>query len=230
MYCVKLRGSLLNANNDPDDYQGYRMKQAHKNQDAAAGVAMNSEVFSFTIADNKVSAASMQWGTLSVTLPVSGSTKYSVSGNEVVASYNNTVVAEEIHFADYDADGLYNIVSHAQIQLSAPQDNWLGIVMREQLNVTLDSTGTAVTAVNQLLWNGNERTLFSSSVSDRYTTWSLQNGLLVETHTGDNGNSYWEIFRDGNTDGIYTEVASGTGTLISLTGVISQTDAVASSL
>lgn len=205
--------------------KGHGAKGNSTQQAAAWG-----EVFSFTLTNGSVTAGSLTLPSGStVSLPLSGTTKYSVSGSEVIATYTNGNVTQEIHFADSDADGLYNVVSSSQVELAAPQSNWLGFVNREQLKATVDTSGT-VSAVSQVSWHGNERVLLSSTVSDSNTTWTVQNGLLVETHTLANGTSQWEVFRDGNADGVYTEVASGTGTLINLTGVLTQTDAVAASL
>ena len=70
----------------------------------------------------------------------------------------------------------------------------------------------------------------SATVSNSSTSWTVQQNLLVETSTSGSGLARWEIFRDGNKDGIYTEVAHGTGPLIDLTGVVTATNAVVASL
>ncbi len=195
------------------------------------GVEAWGEAFSFTLIDGKVSAGSL---TLpngdSVTLPTSGGVVYAVSGSDITATLTTGDRVDQLRFSDADGDGLYNVVASSHVNTAAPQTNVLGFSMREAIKVTLDSTAADVVAVSQVGWNGNERVLLSADVVPTNTDWSVSQGLVVETHTLPNGSTHWEVYRDGNADGVYTEVASGTGDLIDLVGVVAQTDAVVASL
>lgn len=189
------------------------------------------EVFSFTLTDGKVSAGSLTLpdGT-TIALPTAGPVSYAVSGTDITATLTSTGRIDQLHFGDADADGLYNVVSSSHINTAAPETNVLGFGLRETIKVTLDSAASDVTAVSRVHWDGNERVLLSADVVPTHVDWSVSQGLVVATHTSSDGHTHWDIYRDGNADGVYTEVASGTGTLIDLTGVIAQTDAVAASL
>lgn len=189
------------------------------------------EAFSFTLSGGSVTAASValpSGDTLS--LPLDGKVTYTVEGSDVLATRSNDQGTHTVRYSDADADGLYAVVSTARVMTAAPETNEQGIIRREVLDVTLDATGTTVTEVSRTLPNGTEHVLLSSTVARDNVTWTVQNGLVVEVITNDAGQVRWEVFRDGNADGQYTEVASGTGTLVDLVGVVAATDAVAASL
>jgi len=189
------------------------------------GIQGMGDVFSFTVNAGTVTAANVTLPSGStVALPLTTGVNYSVSGTDVLATRVGTQSTEVLRYSDTDADGLYQVIAQSQVFTTAPQVNALGFSMREALSVTLGTSG--VTAVSQTRWDGTEKVLLSSTVVPTDTTWTINNGLLVETHTNaTSGQTHWEVFRDGNADGVYTEVANGTGTLIDLVGVTSATDA-----
>jgi len=194
------------------------------------GVHGLGDVFSFTLAAGAVTAASVTLPSGStVALPLTTGVSYSISGSDVLASRTDGNAAAVLRYSDTDADGFYEVVAQSTVFTAAPQVNALGFSMREALAVTLDASG--VTAVSQTRWDGTEKVLLSATVAPTDTSWTISNGLLLETHTNaTNGETHWEVFRDGNSDGVFTEVASGHGVLIDLVGVVSLTDAVASLL
>ena len=188
------------------------------------------DVFSFTIVDAMVTAASVKLPSGStLTMPLNTGVIYSVSGADVLATRTDANATRLVQYSDTDADGLYEVIASSQVFTSAPLVNMLGFSQREALSVTLDGA-SLVTGVTQTRWDGTEKVLLSATVLPTDTTWAIKTGLLVETHTQINGQTHWEVFRDGNADGNYTEVASGTGALIDLVGVVTQTDAVATLL
>jgi len=188
------------------------------------------DVFSFTIQAGAVTAASVTLPSGSaVALPLTTGVSYSVSGTDVLATRTGSQSTEVLRYSDTDADGLYQVIAQSQVFTAAPPVNALGFPMREALSVTLGTTG--VTAVSQTRWDGTEKVLLSATVVPTDITWAISNGLLVETHTNaTSGQTHWEVFRDGNADGVYTEVASGNGAMIDLVGVTSLTDTFASVL
>jgi hypothetical protein len=187
------------------------------------------DVFSFTLTAGAVTAASVTLPSGTVALPLTTGVSYSVSGSDVLATHSDSSATEVLRYSDTDADGLYQVISQSQVFTAAPLVNSLGFSMREALSVTLNTTG--VTAVSQTLWDGTQKVLLSATVVPTDTNWTISNGLLVETHTNAaSGQTHWEVFRDGNADGVYTEVAAGNGALIDLVGVTSLTNAVASLL
>ena len=188
------------------------------------------DVFSFTISSGAVTAASVTLGSgTKVALPLTTGITYSVAGADVLATRSDATATQLLRYSDTDADGFFEVISSSKVLTSAPQVNALGFSTRETLSVTLDAA-KVVTGVTQARWDGTLKILLSATAVPTNTTWTITNGLLVETHKGANGQIHWEVFRDGNTDGKYTEVASGTGALIDLVGVIAQTDGFAALL
>ncbi|MDP1999270.1 MAG: hypothetical protein Q8K22_06710 [Rhodoferax sp.] len=194
------------------------------------GLQGSGDVFSFTTSAGAVTAAKVTLASgTTVALPLTTGVTYSVSGADVLATRTDSNTTESVRYSDTDADGFFQVISSSKVLTTAPQVNLLGFSNRETVSVTLDAA-KVVTGVTQAHWNGVDKVLLSATVIPANTTWAITNGLLVETHTETNGQIHWEVFRDGNTDGAYTEVASGTGALIDLVGVVAQTDAFAALL
>ncbi len=121
---------------------------------------------------------------------------------------------EVIVFSDVDADGLYAVTSRARITTEAPATDADGHVRAHQVQVTLDGAGTAVAEVSAVLRDGTTKVLQGGNVG-----FVLNQGFLIGTHTPDAGPARWEIFRDDNHDGLFTEVANGAGDVVDLTAV-----------
>lgn len=193
----------------------------------AAGLG---DVFSFTVAGGAVTGAAVTLPSgATVQLPVSAGVDYGLAGADVLATRALAGGIAQVRYSDVDADGFYQAVGTARVLTTAPDVNLFGLSGREALEVTL--AGTVVTGVTQILPNGFEWVRLSSDTTvPAGVAWTLQGGLVVETATFANGASSWEVFRDGNGDGRYTEVASGTGQLVDLVGVLAATDPVAAAL
>lgn len=192
----------------------------------AAGLG---DVFSFTTAGATVTGAAVTLpsGT-TVQLPLAAGVDYTVAGADVLATRALAGGIAQVRYSDVDADGFYQAVSTARVLTAAPHVNLFGVSGREALEVT--TAGGEVTAVTQVLPNGFEWVRLSDTIAPAGVEWTLQGGLVVETATFENGATSWEVFRDGNGDGRYTEVASGTGLLVDLVGVLAATDPVATAL
>lgn len=192
----------------------------------AAGLG---DVFSFTASGGTVTGAAVTLpsGT-TVQLPVAAGVDYTVAGAGVLATRAIAGGVAQVRYSDDDADGFYQAVSTARVLTAAPHVNLFGSSGREALEVT--TAGGAVTGVTQVLPNGFEWVRLSGATVPAGVEWTLQSGLVVETATFANGTTSWEVFRDGNGDGRYTQVASGTGLLIDLVGVLAATDPVSSAL
>ena len=187
------------------------------------------DAFGFTVTDGAVTAAqvTLPSGTV-VNLPLTTGVSYSVDGTDVLATRSNTLSTEVTRYSDTDADGLYEVVASSRVMTSTPPVDTLGFSHAETVAVTVASG--IVTDVAQTRWDGTSKVLLSATVVPTDTTWVISNGLLVETHTQTDALSHYEVFQDGNADGVYTEVASGTGALVDLVGVLAQTAAFASVL
>lgn len=192
----------------------------------AAGLG---DVFSFTVAGGAVTGAAVTLPSgATVELSVFPGVAYSLAGADVLATRTLPGAISEVRYSDTDADGLYQAVSMARVLTAAPQVNVFGFSGREALEVT--TAGGAVTGVTQVLPNGFEWVRLSDTIVPAGVEWTLQSGLVVERHTFWNGATSWQVFRDGNADGRYAEVATGTGQLVDLVGVLAATDAVAGAL
>ena len=193
------------------------------------GLHAMGDAFGFTVTDGAVTAAqvTLPSGTV-VNLPLTTGVSYSVDGTDVLATRSNTLSTEVTRYSDTDADGLYEVVASSRVMTSTPPVDTLGFSHVETVAVTLASG--VVTDVTQTRWDGTSNVLLSATVVPTDTTWVISNGLLVETHTQTDALAHYEIFQDGNADGVYTEVASGTGALVDLVGVLAQTAAFASVL
>ncbi|MCF8209626.1 MAG: hypothetical protein K9K38_09520 [Rhodoferax sp.] len=202
---------------------------AHGPAGGGHGPASLGDVFGFTLAGGAVTAASftLPSGT-AVNMPLNTGVAYSVVGADVLATRSTTDATHLVRYSDTDADGLYEVIASSTVFKAAPQVNALGLPAREMLSVTQQAG--VVTGVSQTRGDGSQKVLLSATVVPTETSWSLSNGLLVETQTRSNGQVHYEIFRDGNADGQFTEVASGTGAMIDLVGLIAQTDAFATFL
>jgi hypothetical protein len=193
------------------------------------GLHAAGDAFGFTITAGAVTAAevTLPSGTV-VSLPLTTGVSYSVDGTDVLATRPNTLSTEVTRYSDTDADGLYEVVASSRVMTSTPPVDTLGFSHVETVAVTLASG--VVTDVTQTRWDGTSNVLLSATVVPADTTWVISNGLLVETHTQTDALAHYEIFQDGNADGVYTEVASGTGELVDLVGVLAQTASFASML
>lgn len=195
----------------------------------AQGLLKAGEAFSFTISDGAVTAASVLLPSgVERDLSLAGGVDYALSGGDVLATQAFASGVAQVRYADADGDGLYAVVGTARVLAAAPHLNLFGVSGRETLAVTVDNG--AVSGVTQLYPNGIESVLLSPTVVPTGVSWTLQAGLVVESRALADGSRAWEVFRDGNGDGRYTEVANGTGTLVELAGVIALTDPVAALL
>lgn len=189
----------------------------------------DGDVFQFTLVSGAVTEATMLTpGGSTVELRTPTGLTYTVDGEDVVATLVGERGTSTVVYSDTDADGFYQVVASSRVMTSAPADD-AGRPTRA-VTVTLDSAASDVVEVSRLTRNGDEVVVYTADDAPQQVDWSVQQGLVVQTVTGPGGATHWGVFRDGNNDGVYTEVASGTGTMVDLVGVISATDAFASAL
>ena len=189
----------------------------------------DGDVFQFTLVSGAVTDATMQTPDGStVELRTPTGLTYTVDGEDVVATLVGERGTSTVVYSDTDDDGFYQVVASSRVMTSAPADD-AGRPTRA-VTVTLDSAASDVVEVSRLTRNGEEVVVYTAGDAPEQVDWSVQQGLVVQTVTGPGGATHWGVFRDGNNDGVYTEVASGTGTMVDLVGVISATDAFANAL
>ena len=187
--------------------------------DGRGGPLPGAEIFSFAITDGLVTSASRTVNATTVTLSDNASGEFALKGDDIVLTRTFTRGQEVIVFSDADADSLYAITARAHIVTAAPPTGTDGVVHAHQLQVILDPATSAVTEVSHVLRDGTVQVIQGTDLS-----FAINQGLLIATHTDDVGSARWEIFRDGNADGTYTEVAQGAGSVVDLATVLNLTE------
>lgn len=217
----------------PSGFQGapgFHGSQGFQGSHGFQGLLDIGEAFRFTFSDGTVTAASMLLPSGATRdLMLAGTASYAlakadVPNGDVLATQAIAAGLSQVRYGDADGDGLYAVVGTARVLTVAPHLNIFDVPGRETLAVTL--ADGAVSGVSQLYPNGSETVLLSATVVPPNASWTVEAGLVVERHTLADGGISWEVFRDGNDDGLYTEVANGTGTLVELSGVLTLTEPV----
>jgi hypothetical protein len=131
-------------------------------------------------------------------------------------------VIEQIKFAPSGTAGLYAVVSDSQTFVQAGNATTkLSVEPFERAKFTLDASNH-ITQVQTVRPDGTLKTVTTHSDT---TFAQLAPGYVVETVTR-GGHSHYEVFHDGNADGIYTAVAHGDGTTVDLVGLKAQISGV----
>jgi len=183
------------------------------------GPQPGAEIFSFGVTDGVVTSAARTLNGNTIPFSDNADGEFTLKGDDIVLTRTLTRGQEVIVFSDDDADSLYAIASRARINTTAPVTSDDGVVHAHQLTITLDPTTSAITEVSHVLRDGTTRVIQGDDLS-----FFLDQGLLIAEHTGESGNTRWEVFRDGNADGTYTEVAEGFGEVVDLAAVLNLTE------
>ena len=182
--------------------------------------------FGFTITNGSVTAEQITRGstghTHTNTVHIPPAASFSVSGTTVTETVVHDNVVEQIKFAPVGSTGLYAIAADTKTFVQAGSaTTLLDVESFERAKFTLDASNH-VTQVQSVHIDGS----VSNVTAHTGTTFTqLAPGFVVETVTHGNHSSY-EVFHDGNNDGIYTAVAHGTGTTVDLVGLKAQISAV----
>ncbi|HPU52820.1 MAG TPA: hypothetical protein PK359_14760 [Burkholderiaceae bacterium] len=199
------------------------------------------EIFSFEVSDGVVTSAERVINGKTIPFYTSGNAEFTLQGDDIVLTRTTSDSEHLIVFSDADSDGLYAITSRAEIETGMPDmgggddDDDDGMDDgdgdgdghhdhaqdhdADQVTVTIDPNTSAITAVSRVLDDGSTRAIDNDNFS-----FALEQGLLIGTRTIGNGATHWEIYRDGNADGTYTEVAHGSGELVDLVAVLTLTE------
>lgn len=178
--------------------------------------------YSFTVTNGSVTAEQVVHGnstTMSThTVQIPSTASFSVSDSAVTETVVYGNVVETIQFVASGSSSLYAVASDSKtfIQQGAATTA-LSVDPFDRAKFTIDASGnvTAVQAVQQ------DGTLKDVTVSSNIAYTQLASGYVLETHTRGSNTTY-EVYHDGNGDGIYTEVAHGTGSTVDLVGLKAQ--------
>ena len=136
----------------------------------------------------------------------------------------NTV--KTLQFVADGSTGLYAVAAETTSYIQAGSAaTRLNVQALDRDSFTFDATG-AITQVETVRPDGSIQVL-KASANTSFT--ELETGYVLETFSK-GSKSYFEIYHDGNGDGIYTSVAHGNGTTVDLVGLKAQIDATVESL
>jgi len=181
--------------------------------------------YSFTISNGSVTGIQSVFGhgnytrTVSELIPVAGSS-YAVSGNTVTQTSVHDNVVETLQYVQSGSAGLYAIASDNQtFILPGSSTTLLSVNAGDREKFTFD----ALSNVTQVQHVSQDGTVTTATLGSNVSYSQLAAGYVLETVT--NGTqSHYDVYHDGNGDGIYTSIAHGAGTAatVDLVGLQSQ--------
>lgn len=182
--------------------------------------------YSFTIVNGEVTGMQSVWGDASSShannlfLSPTAHLSASADGNLVTETRVQGNVLETLQFVKSGSAGLYAIAADARTFVQpGSATSLLSVDPYDRAKFTLDASHNVV-QMQQVRLDGTAVTVTPNA----YTSFSQSSGDIVETVTW-GGRSSYEVFRDGNGDGIYTAIARGTGTTVDLVGLHAQLSA-----
>lgn len=186
--------------------------------------------YSFTLSNGVVTAVQRVDGasassTHSHDLTLQPGQSYTVTSTGITETIISGNTIETLQFVAVGADGLYALASEATTVIQAgTATTRLDVHALDRDLFTLGSNGT-VTQVQAVKLDGSSQTL---TVPSNVTYTQLEAGYVLETVVK-GSTSYYEVYHDGNGDGIYTSVAHGSGS-VDLVGLKAQINATIDAL
>lgn len=192
-----------------------------------SNTSSNGGAYTFTITNGAVTGVQHVLGTKSHSEPIDPTSKYVVgSDGKIVETSVHDNVIETITYVAGSTAGQYVIASDAHTFVQAGSaTTLLDVEGCDRAKFTIDASG-AVTQVQQVKFDGSTSTL---TVGSNTTYKQLEAGYVLEVQTRGNHTSY-EVYHDGNGDGVYTEVAHGSGSTVDLVGLKAQINATIDAL
>lgn len=176
--------------------------------------------YGFTVTDGAVTAMTQTFGASGRTRDVSvadlAASAFSVSGNTVTETTIRGNTLETLQYTTTDGTA-YKLASETLAVIpSGTATTLLDVEPYERMRFTFD--GATVSAAQLVKADGTTADVHTGST---VTYAQPAAGYVVETITR-GAHTYYEVFYDGNGDGIYTAVAHGQGTAIDLVGLQAQ--------
>jgi len=186
--------------------------------------SLNQKGYQFAVANGSVSSVAEVEHGVTKTKYIKPYQTYSVSGADVLKTESKGVFQEISRYTDGNADGIYQKTSEATVLNVGAATTTLqlqkALSHSDHMKFDLDVSDQVLSA-SHVLSNG----AVVNEPLNANTQFSVQNGFMVEAVTAGTA-TRWEIFRDGNGDGIYTEVAHGLGPIVDLVGLATNLAAV----
>ncbi|MBS0346739.1 MAG: hypothetical protein JSR69_09780 [Proteobacteria bacterium] len=146
-------------------------------------------------------------------------------GSVTETRLSGSTIKATLYVIDGDT-GLFAIASETTTFIQAGDSTTqLNVQPLDRDIFVFDDTG-AITQIEAVRPDGSTKVL-TPSASTSFT--ELETGYVLETFIK-GSKSYFEVYHDGNGDGIYTSVAHGSGTTIDLVGLKAQIDTTVDSL
>ena len=202
---------------DPSDTGLYHLTQEVRSFDTTA---TNSPVYGFTVTGGAVTAMTQAFGasgwTHSVAVADLGASVFTVDGGTITetAIRGNTLETQQYTTTD---GATYKLASETLTVVPVgAAATALDVEPYERMRFTFD--GDTVTAAQSVKPDG---TTVDVHTGTTVSYAQAAAGYVVETITR-GSHTYYEVFHDGNGDGIYTAVAHGQGTTVDLVGLQAQ--------
>lgn len=178
--------------------------------------------YAFTISDGSVTGEQITSGdathTHTRTVSIPSTASFTVDGDTVTETIVLGNVVESIEFVASGTAGLYAVASDTRTLIQAGSSaTALFVNPCNRAEFTIDSSGN-VSQVQAVLKDGTLKQI-TTDASTTYT--QPEAGYVIETQTHGRHTSY-EVYHDGNGDGIYTEIAHGSGSTVDLVGLKAQ--------
>lgn len=191
----------------------------------------SNATYSFTITNGAVTAvqASYTRGNTTITrdVDIGATTNYTVNADGSITE--TTVAGRAVETTVYSASataGQYTISSENYSYIDqGTATTRLDVEPHDRASFTIDTSG-AVTAVERVLQDGSTKTITVGSDTS-YTQLAAGYVLEVQTH---GSHTSFEVYHDGNGDGVYTEIAHGSGSTVDLVGLQTQVSTIDSVL
>jgi hypothetical protein len=195
----------------------YRLTQEVRSFDSTAA---NTPTYGFTVTDGAVTAMTQSFGTSGWTHSVAvadlAASVFTVDGGTVTETAIRGNTLETLRFTTSDGS-TYKLASEtfSVIPVGAAATA-LDVEPYERMRFTFD--GATVTAAQSVKPDG---TAVDVHLGTTVAYALAAAGYVVETITR-GSHTYYEVFHDGNGDGIYTAVAHGQGSTVDLVGLQAQ--------
>jgi hypothetical protein len=182
--------------------------------------ATNMPTYGFTVTDGAVTAMTQAFGssgwTHSVAVADLAASVFMLAGSTVTETAIRGNTLETLQFTTTDGT-TYKLASETLAVIPVgTAATALDVDPYERMRFTFD--GDTVSAAQSVRADG---TTVDVHLGSTVAYAQAAAGYVVETITRAN-HSYYEVFHDGNGDGIYTAVAHGQGTTVDLVGLQSQ--------
>lgn len=201
---------------DATDAGLYHLTQEVRSFDTTA---TTSPTYGFTVRGGAVTAMTQTFGTSGWThdVDVAGiaGSAFTVAGSTVTETTIRGNTLETLQFTTTDGT-TYKLASETlSVVATGTATTALNVEPHERMQFTF--SGDTVTGAQAVKLDGT-----AVDVANADATYALAAaGYVVETVTRGTHTSY-EVFHDGNGDGIYTAVAHGTGTTVDIVGLQGQ--------